>query len=77
MYAHAKKDFSNHGVIINGTVEVDVTKMMANKAKAVTGLTGGIEFLFKKYKVCDSPDSQTLHRFVMFTAPFVGLAMPG
>ena len=25
--------------------------MMDNKAKAVTGLTGGIEHLFKKYKV--------------------------
>jgi hypothetical protein len=26
--------------------------MMANKAKAVKGLTGGIEMLFKKNKVC-------------------------
>jgi dihydrolipoamide dehydrogenase len=52
MYTHAKKDFKDHGVIIDGSISVDIDKMMANKAKAVTGLTGGIEFLFKKYKVC-------------------------
>lgn len=51
MYDHAKKDFSEHGVIIDGSISVDITKMMANKTKAVTGLTGGIEYLFKKYKV--------------------------
>lgn len=34
-----------------GEVSIDVSKMMANKAKAVKGLTGGIESLFKKYKV--------------------------
>jgi pyruvate/2-oxoglutarate dehydrogenase complex dihydrolipoamide dehydrogenase (E3) component len=34
-----------------GDVSIDVSKMMANKAKAVKGLTGGIESLFKKYKV--------------------------
>ena len=44
-------DFGTHGIKIDGNISVDVTKMMANKAKAVTGLTGGIEFLFKKYKV--------------------------
>lgn len=51
MYEHAVKDFSHHGVVINGSVSVDITKMMANKSKAVVGLTGGIEYLFKKYKV--------------------------
>ena len=51
MYDHAKKDFAHHGVIIDGTLSVDIKKMMANKAAAVTGLTGGIEFLFKKNKV--------------------------
>ncbi|KAL9649927.1 hypothetical protein ABK040_008672 [Willaertia magna] len=30
---------------------MDVGVMMAQKDKAVKGLTGGIEFLFKKYKV--------------------------
>jgi dihydrolipoamide dehydrogenase len=51
MYEEATKEFAHHGVIIEGKVSVDVQKMMANKAKAVSGLTGGIEFLFKKYKV--------------------------
>lgn len=51
LYKEATKDFAAHGITINGTVDIDVPKMMANKAKAVTGLTGGIEFLFKKYKV--------------------------
>jgi dihydrolipoamide dehydrogenase len=32
-------------------VKMDIDKMMKNKAKAVTGLTGGIEGLFKKNKV--------------------------
>lgn len=51
MYEHAVKDFSHHGVNINGTISVDIKKMMDNKSKAVSGLTGGIEYLFKKYKV--------------------------
>lgn len=51
MYEHAKKDFSHHGVNIEGTISVDIKKMMENKGKAVAGLTGGIEYLFKKYKV--------------------------
>lgn len=50
MFYHAKKDFANHGVVVEG-LSVDIKKMMDNKAKAVSGLTGGIEFLFKKYKV--------------------------
>jgi dihydrolipoamide dehydrogenase len=51
MYEDATKDFAHHGVIIEGKVSVDVKKMMDNKGKAVSGLTGGIEYLFKKYKV--------------------------
>jgi len=51
MYEHALKDFAHHGVNINGTISVDVKKMQENKAKSVSSLTGGIEFLFKKYKV--------------------------
>lgn len=51
MFEHAQKDFSQHGIVIDGKVSVDIKKMQENKAKAVTGLTGGIEFLFKKYKV--------------------------
>ncbi|MEN3747150.1 dihydrolipoyl dehydrogenase [Sphingomonas sp. HF-S3] len=41
---------AKHGVKLSG-VELDLTAMMADKAKAVSGLTGGIEFLFKKNKV--------------------------
>lgn len=40
-----------HG-ISTGDVSIDVAKMMENKASKVEGLTGGIEYLCKKYKVC-------------------------
>jgi dihydrolipoamide dehydrogenase len=50
LYEHALKDFSHHGISV-GTVSVDLKKMMDNKAKAVKGLTGGIEMLLKKNKV--------------------------
>lgn len=51
MFAEATHSFATHGIVIDGKVSVDVAKMQANKAKAVAGLTGGIEGLFKKYKV--------------------------
>lgn len=51
MYEHALHDFKTHGINVNGDITVDVNKMIANKNKAVKGLTGGIEMLFKKYKV--------------------------
>lgn len=51
MYEHAKNDFAHHGININGTVSIDVKKMMDSKSKSVAGLTGGIEYLFKKNKV--------------------------
>jgi len=44
------KDFSHHGIKVDN-VTVDLKVMMDNKAKAVKGLTGGIEGLFKKNKV--------------------------
>jgi dihydrolipoamide dehydrogenase len=47
-FAH---DSARHGIVIDGSVSMDVGKMLANKAKSVKALTGGIEFLFKKYKV--------------------------
>eukprot|EP01040_Poterioochromonas_malhamensis_P017589 gene17589-20260_t len=50
LYEHAKHDFATHGINIS-SIDVDLTKMMANKGKAVKGLTGGIEMLFKKNKV--------------------------
>jgi len=51
LFEHAKKDFAHHGITIKGEVDFDLGAMMANKAKTVKGLTGGIEMLFKKYKV--------------------------
>jgi len=50
MYEHAKHDFKKHGIIVKD-VDFDLGKMMGAKDKAVRQLTGGIEFLFKKYGV--------------------------
>jgi len=46
----AKHHFADHGINM-GEVTMDVAKMQAAKATAVTGLTGGIEYLLKKYNV--------------------------
>ena len=51
MYHQAKADFAKHGIKIAGDIEIDVPAMIKHKAKAVTGLTKGIEGLFKKNKV--------------------------
>jgi dihydrolipoamide dehydrogenase len=55
---HASELFeeANHGTLAKfgvkvGQVELDLDTMHAEKAKAVKELTGGIAFLFKKYKV--------------------------
>ncbi len=50
LYEHAQKDFKHHGVIVKD-VSVDLGKMMESKGKVVKALTGGIEYLFKKYGV--------------------------
>ena len=50
LYEHAKKDFGHHGITMDN-LKVDLKVLMANKNKAVKGLTGGIEGLFKKNKV--------------------------
>lgn len=50
MYIHAKKDFKKHGINVDG-LSFDFKKMMGGKNKSVRKLTGGIEFLFKKYGV--------------------------
>ncbi len=47
---HKAKNFKNIGIEI-GEVRLNLDKMMKNKEKAVTDLTKGIEFLFKKNKV--------------------------
>jgi len=50
MFYEAKHAFAGHGVKV-GQVEIDIPAMMAQKEKSVTGLTKGIEGLFKKNKV--------------------------
>ncbi len=47
---HQAKDFSKIG-IETGDIKLNLSKMMQNKDKAVTVLTKGVEFLFKKNKV--------------------------
>lgn len=51
LYEDAKNSFGKHGIDINGTVEVNLPAMMQHKSNSVTGLTKGIEGLFKKNKV--------------------------
>lgn len=51
MYHDAHANFSKYGLVGGEAVTMDVTKMQAQKDKAVKGLTAGIEFLFKKNKV--------------------------
>lgn len=51
MYEEAVHSFQDHGIVIDGEVKVDFEKMMKAKSDSVTGLTKGIEGLFKKYKV--------------------------
>mmetsp|Transcript_58955 Transcript_58955/g.164746 ORF Transcript_58955/g.164746 Transcript_58955/m.164746 type:complete len:496 (-) Transcript_58955:48-1535(-) len=50
LYEHAAKGYKQHGINIDN-ISVDLGTMMKNKDKAVKGLTGGIEMLFKKNKV--------------------------
>lgn len=50
LYEHAQKDFAHHGITVEN-LSINVEKMQENKAKAVKGLTGGIEMLFRKNKV--------------------------
>tara|TARA_Y100000588_G_scaffold294873_1_gene314891 strand:+ start:417 stop:1817 length:1401 start_codon:yes stop_codon:yes gene_type:complete len=47
---HKAKNFSKIGIEV-GEVKLNLHKMMQNKDKAVTTLTKGVEFLFKKNKV--------------------------
>ncbi len=47
---HKVKDLANKGIEV-GDVKLNLDKMMKNKDKAVTVLTKGVEFLFKKNKV--------------------------
>ena len=47
---HKAKNFEKLGIEV-GSLKLNLPKMMKNKEKAVTVLTKGIEFLFKKNKV--------------------------
>ena len=47
---HKAKNFSNLGIEV-GNVKLNLKKMMQNKEKAVSILTKGVEFLFKKNKI--------------------------
>jgi len=51
LYHQTTHGLDKYGITINGTVDFSVEKMMKQKEKSVKGLTGGIEFLFKKNKV--------------------------
>ncbi|CAN0531407.1 unnamed protein product, partial [Ectocarpus sp. 12 AP-2014] len=50
LYHEATHNMASHGISV-GDVSMDVGKMMENKDSKVEGLTGGIEYLCKKYKV--------------------------
>ena len=50
LYEEAAHGWGPHGISADN-VKMDLGKLMEHKAKTVTGLTGGIEGLLKKYKV--------------------------
>ena len=50
-YHDAKTHFAEHGIVGADSVTMDIDKMQETKSKSVDGLTGGIEYLFKKYGV--------------------------
>merc|ERR550537_950773 len=50
LYEEAAHGWGPHGISADN-VKMDLSKLMEHKDKTVTGLTGGIEGLFKKYKV--------------------------
>lgn len=51
LFEEANHSFSKHGIDLNGGVSLNIPSMMKHKEQSVTGLTKGIEGLFKKYKV--------------------------
>lgn len=48
LYEEANHSFAKHGIDIQGPVEVNIPAMMQHKSQSVSGLTKGIEGLFKK-----------------------------
>lgn len=55
LFHEASHNMASHGISV-GDVSIDVGKMMESKASKVENLTGGIEYLCKKYKVCLQTD---------------------
>lgn len=51
LFEEAKQNFDTHGIIVKGGIDLDLSAMMKHKEGSVTGLTKGIEGLFKKNKV--------------------------
>jgi dihydrolipoamide dehydrogenase len=49
-FHEAQHDYAELGIVVKD-VSIDYTQLMKMKDKSVTGLTGGIEYLFKKNKV--------------------------
>ena len=50
LYEEAGHDFEKFGLSVKG-LDYDIEKMLAAKDETVKGLTGGIEYLFKKNKI--------------------------
>jgi dihydrolipoamide dehydrogenase len=51
LYEDALLNFDKHGIVIKGQIQLDLAAMMKHKLSSVSGLTMGIEGLFKKNKV--------------------------
>lgn len=51
LFEEASHSFSKHGIDLNNGVSLNIPAMMKHKESSVTGLTKGIEGLFKKYNV--------------------------
>ncbi len=50
-FAEAQHGLADHGVVVNGDVELDLARMLARKDEVVKANVTGIEFLFRKNKV--------------------------
>ena len=50
-FEEASKNFSNHGININGEISLDFNKMISRKNDVVSQTTKGIEFLMKKNNI--------------------------
>ncbi len=51
LYHQIKSDTKNRGIDVKGDVEINVEQFQKAKDTVVKQLTGGVEMLFKKYKV--------------------------